>query len=67
MNQKVKQYRFLKLIWLLNTPKKFIPVQSDVVTPGSGSGPRCPDPVPDVRIRIRQKRSGSDLIRNTGF
>jgi hypothetical protein len=36
---------FLKYLWLLNTPKKFIP--SYLLRPGSGSGRLGPDPDPD--------------------
>jgi hypothetical protein len=33
MDQKVKQHRFLKYLWLLHTPKKLI--QSHLLRPGS--------------------------------
>jgi hypothetical protein len=58
MDKKVKQHRFCKYLWLLHTPKKLI--CSHLLRPGSGSGPRRPDPT---------KRSGSDRIRigNTGY
>jgi hypothetical protein len=36
MDQKVKQHRFLKYLWLKHTPKKLI--QSHLIRPGSGSG-----------------------------
>jgi hypothetical protein len=58
MDQKVKQRRFLKHLWLLHTLKKFI--YSHLLRPGSEPDP---DPVLDARIRIRPKRSGSDRIR----
>jgi hypothetical protein len=35
MDQKVKQHRFLKYLWLLHTPKKL--TQSYLLGPGSGS------------------------------
>jgi hypothetical protein len=60
-DQKVKQHRFRKYLWLLNTPKKFI--QSHLLRPGSGSGsgPRRPDPDPDPnkKVRIRPDPTGS--------
>jgi hypothetical protein len=61
MNQKVKQQRFLKYLWLLNILKKFI--YCNFLGPGSGSGsdPRHPDPT--KKVWIRPKRSGSDRIR----
>jgi hypothetical protein len=51
MNQKVKQETFLKYLWLLHIPKKFI--LGHLLRPGSeyGSGPRRPDPTKKVRIR----------------
>jgi hypothetical protein len=51
MDQKVKQHRFLKYLWLLHKPKKLI--QSHLLRPGSGSGPRRPDPDPTKKVRIR--------------
>jgi hypothetical protein len=48
MDQKVKQHRFIKYLWLFHTPKKLM--QSHLLRPGSGSGsgssPRRPDPDP---------------------
>jgi hypothetical protein len=59
MNEKVKKQRFLEYLWLLLTPKKFI--KGHLLRPGSGSGPRRPDP--NKKARIRPKRSGSDQKR----
>jgi hypothetical protein len=53
MDQKVKQYRFFKHLWLLHTPKKLI--QSHLLRPGAGYGFGLrrldPDPTKEVRIR----------------
>jgi hypothetical protein len=45
MDQKVKQQRSLKYLWLLGTAEKFI-------GPGSGSCPRRPDPDLIKKVRI---------------
>jgi hypothetical protein len=42
MDQKVEKHRFLKYLWLLHTPKKFI--QSHLLRLGSGSNQKGPDP-----------------------
>jgi hypothetical protein len=57
MNQKVKQQRFLKYLWLLNVLKKLtyghlLGLGSGSGS-GSGSGPRRPDPDPTKKVRIR--------------
>jgi hypothetical protein len=51
MNQKVKQQRFLKYLWLLNILKKLR--YGHLLGPGSGSCPRRPDPDPTKKVRIR--------------
>jgi hypothetical protein len=51
MNQKVKQPRFLKYLWLLNILTKLR--YGHLLGPGSGSGPRRPDPDPTKKVRIR--------------
>jgi hypothetical protein len=51
INQKVKQQRFLKYLWLLLTPNKLILVH--LLRPGSGSGPRRLDPDPSKKVQIR--------------
>jgi hypothetical protein len=52
MTQKVKKHRFLKFLWLLHTPKKFI--KSHLLRLGSGSGPRRSDPYPTQKVEIRR-------------
>jgi hypothetical protein len=51
MNEKVKQHRFLKYLWLLHTPKKLI--HSHLLRPGSGSASGSD------RIRIRNMLSSN--------
>jgi hypothetical protein len=60
MDQKVKQHRFLMYLWLFHTPKKLI--QSNLLRPGSGSGPKRPDPTKKVRIRLRNTDADTVLI-----
>jgi hypothetical protein len=64
MNQKVKQQRFLKYLWLLNILKKLR--YGHLLGSGScsGSGPRRPDPDPTKKVRIRIRNTG---IHNTDF
>jgi hypothetical protein len=63
LDQKVKQHRFLKYLWLLNTPKKCI--QSHLLRPGSGSGPRRSDPDPTKKVRIRPDPDPQHWLRGT--
>jgi hypothetical protein len=55
MNQKVKQQRFLKYLWLLIILKKlrYLLGPGSGSCSGSGSGPRRPDPEATKKVRIR--------------
>jgi hypothetical protein len=58
--QKVKKHRFPKYLWLLHTLKKLI--QSHLLRPGSGCGPRRPDPDQTKKVQIRTRNTAYRAI-----
>jgi hypothetical protein len=50
MNQRVKQQRFLKYLWLLHTPKK---VNIGPRRPNSGTDQKGPDPTGSATLVVR--------------
>jgi hypothetical protein len=66
MDQKVKQHRFLKYLWLLRTPKKLI--QCHLLRPGSGSGSdqkgSDPDPQHSTQLNINVTSDATPALDN---